>query len=189
MMQAIALAITEFTKTNELTFVSLVSSTLKDDHYIFDFNCPYPRLIELIKNLRAVSSADVASIGDLNIRHKFSLVDGLLMPLVFWYQPQQRELLVTNENQLQYPDRFLEPGSCRTTSGLLNFLGTLLFLDKADTARIESIIAQANTAVDQEDDEWLRWLYCLVDTRTLCETKRIMIDPEKPEQYSYSYPD
>jgi len=100
-------------------------------------------------------------------------------------------LLVINKHHIATPDQFLDPEFCRTTSGFLNFLGTLLLLDQnSDTPdHLRAIAHKANTLADHGLDEWLRWLYCLIDFGTLYEPKRVLINSLDPEQFFYSYPD
>lgn len=191
MIQLIALAILDFTseRKEDFTFATLARSTLDGGKFSFEFFCPHMQLVELVNSYH-VRRPSYERLANLAIRYKFILLSDLTMPLVFSYQPRNGELLVTNENQTQSPEQFLNPDWCRTTSGFLNFVGTLSMLSRAgdEAHHLERIASKINTVLDQGLDEWLRWLFCLIDTRSLCDTKQIMVDPEDPEKYFYSYP-
>jgi hypothetical protein len=192
MIQLIASALVQFASLSksEMQFVSTVMFGLDDREYEFAFDCPFPKLVELAKHNVQNPRTAIAQIENLQIKYKMMLPNQVRVPLVFVYSPQKSELLVSNEHHLQNPRQFLDPELCRTTSGFLNFVGTFLLLDKIgeDSTFMETTLAKGNVVTNRGVDEWLRWLYCLVDTNTIYETERILVNPQDAEQYFYVHP-
>jgi hypothetical protein len=130
-------------------------------------------------------------IPDLAIEYQCVLPVNERVPIVFSYQPNRKHLIFANRNHFDAPEQFLKAELTRNTSGLLNFIGSLLIVEQMqdELPHIKSVIGQAAMAMDSDLDEWLRWFYCLVDTRALFSPARILIDPMHPERYYYDYYD
>jgi hypothetical protein len=172
-------------------FVSLVEVNSTAKKINIDFACPYPDIVDRAKDRwanRAKLSHEAFELAEeLEVENRFMLPIGVRMPLVFDYQHRAKHLLVVNKNQVSSPDQFLDPETCRTTSGFLNFLGTLCMLDKMhdDTQYIKAITARANTLMNRDLDEWLRWLYQFMDRGTVVNYSHILVSSSSPETYFY----
>jgi hypothetical protein len=191
LLQGVSLALLEAQerRSSELTFASLVKFSFKDGKCSFQFYCPYAEIVQRVVDFK-INRPDPTSLDSLEINYKFSLMADIVLPLVFVFDKKARQLLITNENHINSPEQFLDPERCRLTSGFLNFIGTLSLLNAADAAEphVEALVKQVNLAIDRGVDEWLRWLYCFLDTRKLYETKRVFVSQEKPEEFYFSYP-
>lgn len=192
MFQLVASAIVEYWDTNQsqLQFVSSIRYSVARGEFEFDFACPFPVLTELIqKNIKDARRA-AGRIKNLSIRYKMRVPDNLRVPIVFVYEPTNKALLVTNENHFSNPQQFLDPELCRTTSGFLNFIGTFLLLENITDGAVlvEETLAQGNIVMNRGLDEWMRWLYCLVDKNIVYQQKRILVDPEAPETFFFLHP-
>lgn len=194
MIQIIAAGLMEFLGSNpkDMQFVSLITLDHKQDEFTFDFYCPYLDLVKCVQSYANNIESAVGKISGLSINYKMAMPVSVRLPMVFVYQAKKNELLVSNENHFSRPEQFLDPEACRVTSGFLNFLGTLLMLndmnDDDDDKHMKSILARGNTAIKRDLDEWLRWLYCLVDRNELYNTRRILVVKDDPERYFYDYP-
>jgi hypothetical protein len=175
--------------TSDATFVALIEAGATGDCFSLQLYCPYPQLLApLADRAELTRLMEDASRADLDIRYQFAL-PGTLCPIAFVYTRATNQVRVTNENQLRDPQQFLDMKRCGTTSGLLNFIGVALMLEAADPAgahagRLQQLMQDA---IDARRDEWLRWLYHLLDTRVLFEPKRVLVDPQNPESYYYDY--
>ncbi len=197
MMHLLAFALTKFRggESADFQFVSLVQLSITETEFRFSFDCPYPAIVQFMQEPQLAERPSLESLGsltDMSMKYDFALPNEIRLPVVFVYQPAKSFLHIANQNHFSNPSYFLEPEHCRTTSGLLNFIGTLLLLEqmsdqKSEYAHIRKILAQAENVLNSNLDEWLRWLYCLVDTSALFDQKRILVDPENPEKYYYDY--
>jgi hypothetical protein len=191
MIHVIASAIARSTPVNlkEFQFVSLAQWSIAEDKFEFAFDCPYAPVVELAR--AQLGTAGSPRDAGVTIRYEIMIRSGLRMPVVFSYTPGDNTLLVTHKNQLSDPSQFLRPELCKTTSGFLNFIGTLFLLEEIapEANNIPPILALANSELNRGIDEMLRWIYCLVDRYELYSTDRILVDVQNPERFFFNYPD
>jgi hypothetical protein len=190
-MRYLCMALTRLAGTSSTTaFVALIKAGSTDDSFYFRLCCPHQQLLTPLGGRAQVEEVmKEAAKTDLDIRYKFALPD-LLCPIVFAYDRAARQVLVTNENHLNAPTQFLDIARVHTTSGFLNFIGTMSLLEAAEpdgkhTAKLQQLM---KNAIEGRRDEWLRWLYHLLEKQALFESKRVLIDPKNPEAYYYDYP-
>jgi hypothetical protein len=174
----------------DLQFVALLKVSIAKPELGFQFHCPFAPLVARVRErLEAWQGALGAldNLRDFTIEYQMGLSPGVRLPLVFHYQPQKRHLLVANKNHLGAPEQFLDPEMCRTTSGLLNFLGALLLLEQLDNLlpHVKRLLTQIDPFLDHGLDEWLRWLFCLAHTQVFFDPARIFLLPDQPEKYFY----
>jgi hypothetical protein len=176
--------------TKATMFVALIKAGTENDTFSFRLCCPYQELLDPLSDPAQIQEmADEAAGADVDVRYKFALPEALC-PVVFSYEPAAKQVLVTNENQMVSPAQFLQIDKVASTSGFLNFVGTLSMLEAFDPdndygARLQQLMKDAITA---RRDEWLRWFYNFIDTRALFETAKILIDPRDPERYYFDSP-
>jgi len=192
MIHVVASGIVRSTPANlkEFQFVSLAQVSRAENEFEFAFDCPYASIVELARAQLGKASSP-AEVADVRIRYEIAIVPGLRMLVVFSYTPGSKTLLVTHKNHLSNPTQFLKPDLCKTTSGFLNFIGTLFLLEEisSEVDNFSPILAFANSELNRGLDELLRWIYCLVDRNELYNGDRILIDPQNPERFFFSYPD
>jgi hypothetical protein len=105
---------------NEMQFVSLMRLGVKANQYEFDFDCPFPVIVESMTSTQNARAA-IERVADLKILQRLALPQGALVPVVFAYSRQKNELLVTNEHHLGNPQQFLDPEKCPNDLGFLEF--------------------------------------------------------------------
>lgn len=170
-------------------FVALIRVKSTQEQFSISVCAPCPDFIEPLRgpNPGAHMRNDPVPAG-LDIKYKFALLD-TRCPVVFIWRKATNQVLVTNEHHLQNPEQFLAIDRVNTTSGFLNFIGSLQLLSLADGTeahynRLPGLMRQAMTA---RADEWLRWFSHLADEHVLFAPSRVLIDPQNPERYFYDY--
>ncbi|TMR94275.1 hypothetical protein [Nonomuraea basaltis] len=162
-------------------FVSLLRLAVEDDALRLMFVCPYEAALHHLKGVGAPPALD-----GFDIHHQYTLAEDLLLPVVFSLDRKARRLLLTNHNHFADPDQFLSPWRCRTTSGLLNFIG-------ATTVAVEArgmkgiLVSQLEQLMNEGLDEWFRWFYCFMENGLLFGPERLTVKRENPEEYAYEY--
>lgn len=173
----------------DLAFVALIRISSEKDPFTISMYCPYPQIFKPLRDSDALKHL-AAEAGTPEIWHKYGLLEGLC-PLVFQYSRASNEVLITNENHLTNPTQFLNTDYCKTTSGLLNFIGALSILEAENTSgtatHYQAAEAWMKSAMNSKRDEWLRWFYHLADRTVFFEPDRILVEPNHPETYYYNY--
>ena len=174
---------------DRITFVALARFDSKPDSLAFSFWAPLTEVRQISRNGKIDGPQVSQAVADLSVEYRFAMPSGLMMPLVFDYNHGNKHLLVTNRNQIENPKQFLDPDTWKTTSGFLNFLGALLILghQETDVEYAQKVLSYGNSLIDDELDEWLRWLYRFMDENVLFTPAYILVDPKSPETYYYQY--
>jgi hypothetical protein len=89
-----------------------------------------------------------------------------------------------NTNHFSDPDQFFSPWLCHTTSGFLNFIGASSIRQANDRTALWS---DPEKVMNQDLDEWFRWLYCAMETGVWFESQRVLVRRSNPEEFVYNY--
>ena len=110
-------------------------------------------------------------------------------PIVFMWRHQTQDVLITNQFQMQSPLQFLAIDRVGTTSGFLNFVGTLNLMSAAsEEAEYVKLLPQLlKDAMAAHADEWLRWFHHHVSEHVILDPRRLLMEREHPERYYYDY--
>lgn len=108
------------------------------------------------------------------------------VPLAVVYTPADGQILFSNIKQLENPTQFLHPANCTTTSGFLNYLGSLLFhVSTTPNQRIQ--VSDVQNLLGQGVDPFIRWIYHAAASGSLFDSDRIFVKTSDPEQYDFKY--
>jgi hypothetical protein len=188
MIQVVASAIVAAKLNDEVQHLALVEFTLGAQQMAFELYCASAALVHGIK--QAMRTKALENVSDLTIEYQMAIPPDARVPLVFWYQPKTKRLLVINKHHMNNPEQFLDPQKCRTTSGLLNFIGSLLLLEKFGEASVVSshlknFLLRLDGYLDSGLDEWLRWLFFLASSGVIYQASRVLVHPDQSERYYY----
>jgi hypothetical protein len=171
----------------EFQFVGLFTFHRDEDGLSLSLVCPYdePRrfLMEALQGDVADRAAQLARVTTRELRLTCSFPENTTVPVVFSFSPETEHVLVTNQNHFSNPDQFLSPWLCRTTSGLLNFVGATNIRD-SNIALVKDI----EDVMNQGLDEWFRWLFCAMETGETFDVERLLVRKMDREEYVYAYP-
>jgi hypothetical protein len=108
------------------------------------------------------------------------------VPLAVVYTPADGQILFSNINQLESPAQFLNPAYCTTTSGFLNYLGSLL-LQTSITPNQRIQVKDVHHLVGQGVDPFIRWIHHAIASGSIFDSNRIFVKTADPEQYDFKY--
>ena len=175
-------------RSGDVSFVTLTQLDFDGEQFALRIHCPYAAPLEALSRMwrsdvaREEKEALAARAADLAVTHKMILNPGDLLPLVVMSEPAADKAILSNEFQFSHPQQFLDIGRARTTSGLLNFIGTLLI--HSDRGHV---LPDLTPAMNQGLDEWFRWLYCRMDTGAAFDPARLLVHKQEPERFVYDY--
>lgn len=184
-MTAIAYGSRAVQEGRDAATVALVHVITNPNRFTFAASCANPVMLQ---PLDPKYRDRIPALPDVNIRHRYAITDQL-SPVVFAWEKAKNEILITNEFHFGNPNQFLAIDRVGTTSGFLNFVGTLGILlfkgeEKEFTAALPALLKDAMAA---RADEWLRWIHHLADKRTLFAPKHVLVDSNNPETWYYDY--
>ncbi|MGN6187882.1 MAG: hypothetical protein ACTHOE_03195 [Conexibacter sp.] len=170
---------------DELGFVNLVRAEAAGGSTRLDVICPHAAPLELMRASRqgdpVARERFVAGLSGADVLHRYGVVPDRWVPVVVGWEPARRRLVLTNANQLDAPDQFIDPALCHTTSGLLNLVGTLALHTRG--VAFDDLQRHMNCGLD----EWFRWLYCATDTGLYFDPDLLLVSRADPEHYVYDY--
>jgi hypothetical protein len=176
-------------RLNQLALVSLIEIGGDAQHFHFQLYCPFPEILQPLNDtaarLRLEKDGDLMN---LDLHYKFALPE-TLCPMAFLYDRSKNSVLISNEHQIQDPIQFLAFDRCGSTSGFLNFIGSLNLLQtlRPEESGIDQLRIILRDAMAARSDEWLRWIYHLGDEQVLFDPAHILVRSSNPETYFYSY--
>ena len=196
MFRIIALGVEEAPPkpSDEFQLVLLCRSAKEGNRVSFTAYVPFPQLVTFVRNhlppnMESKTLAQILKNSQIEVRHSYAFsLDDILFPMGIFYYPAGNQVLFSNRKQYEAPQEFLNPYSCRTTSGFLNFLGSFsLKAAKGDPASRKTLVAgKVDDPIGAGLKEWSRWMQHFID-RGIWETDRILISPKDPERYLYNY--
>jgi hypothetical protein len=108
------------------------------------------------------------------------------VPVAVVYSPTRQNILFSNLNQIDAGDQFLNPGLCRTTSGFLNYLGSLMVkLSLNPKMRIQ--VANIECLLGKHLDPFIRWIHHAAATGAVFDSDRLYVNVDRPEEYDFKY--
>jgi hypothetical protein len=181
-------------KPSEDYQLALLCRSYEEEHYTyFAAFAPSPQLVAFVRahlppNMDAKTLSAVIESSETEVRHAYAFLPDTLLPIAVFHYPAKHQVLVSNRNLYETPDEFLNPHSCRTTSGFLIFLGALSFvMAKSKPNSPKTFIAEKiDDPMSCGLTEWCRWQQHLLDSGSW-ETNRIFINENDPERYVYNY--
>lgn len=184
-MTALAYGWRAVQRGGDAAMVTLVRVITKPDRFEFAVSCANPAVIE---PLDPKYRDRVGNLPDVDIRHRYAVIDQLC-PVVFAWQKAKNEILITNEYHLANPNQFLAIDRVGTTSGFLNFIGALGILSfKGEEKEFAAVLPHLlKDAIAARADEWIRWIHHLFDERALFAPKQILVERHNPEVWYYDY--
>jgi hypothetical protein len=195
MFRMIALGVAEAhpKPSDEFQFVLLCRSFKEGNRTCFTAYAPFPQVVTFVRNhlppkMESKALGQFLKDSQIEVRHSYAFPLDILLPMGIFYYPAANQVLFSNRNQYETPQQFLNPYSCQTTSGFLNFLGSFsLAAAKGDPAsRKTFVVGKVDDPVGTGLKEWSRWLQHYIDCG-LWETDRILISSKDPEHYLYNY--
>jgi hypothetical protein len=179
-------------EAEQIEFVAICSIETASDRTGFRFYVPRPEVVGYVSERLPprVTAADTKAAVDAitsDVRRSCVLVPGQLLPVVYSFDPQNRTLQITNENQLNAPDQFLEPRRCRTTSGLLNCIGAMSARSLGSQSGLMIELNNFEALMNQGLEPWFSWFYSLFDTGAALDPERLLVNPDNPEEYVNRY--
>ena len=186
--QTMGAVLQDFYRGHATSFVTLVRLSAEGGKLVLAMHCPRQNVVAGIQAIWAdpVRRAGLAEeVEALTFDYKVMVPPSVYVPVVFAFTPATRTLLAMNQNHLENPEYFLDPDQADSTSGLLNLIGTLLLLDGTLGANdaLQKLFDSAERHMDNRHDEWLRWLFSVGRTSRLLQSRDILVDPERPEDY------
>lgn len=112
-------------------------------------------------------------------------------PLAFVCDPEIPSVLASNARQLLDPLYFLDTRHCRTTSGFLNFMGTLFLLENDERLgdALNKVDDWLKDAMSEEYNEWFRWVsHSMTVGRITLDFNRILVNTAEPERWYFDSP-
>ncbi|MEP6729371.1 MAG: hypothetical protein ABJE10_01980 [bacterium] len=174
----------------ELEFVLLCKFRQVDETLRFQSYAPWPKLNEFMMN--AVDQSVVAQLPALlnsftgAIEKHCAFPNDVWVPVAVVYNPLSNHILFSNINQLESGDQFLKVGLTRTTSGYLNYLGTLMFrLAAQPKMKIE--VANLDNLLGKGMDPFIRWIHHAAATGIVFDSDRVFVNVDNPEEYDFKY--
>lgn len=169
----------------DLQFVLLFLVGLQDGVTRFTVLSPYEAPLACIEQIGEHDPAALqrwnTDVAAFDFQHRYGVVVDRYVPIVVGWEAARRTLILTNRNQMNSPEQFLNPSWCTTTSGLLNLVGTLSMHSR--DAVFDDLQASMNSGLD----EWFRWLYYALDTGVQLDRDRLLVRGSDPERYVYDY--
>lgn len=195
MFRIIALGVAEAPPkpSDEFQLTLLCRSFKEGNRTSFAAHAPFPQLVTFVRNhlppnMESNTLGQILKNSQIEVRHKYAFSLDILLPISIFYYPAGNQVLFSNMNQYEAPQQFLNPYSCRNTSGFLNFLGSFsLAVAKSNPAsRKAFVIGKVDDPVGVGLIEWSRWLQHYLDCG-IWDANRIFISPKDPERYRYNY--
>lgn len=160
------------------------------DGFDLSFACPFEEPRTLLERVAGAAPAEREQLfGRLTTRDlQMQLVApaGLRVPVAFQIEPGVDRVRLGNQAVVSNPEDFLSPGSCRTTSGFLGFVGATMVRDAFATQPV-MLVSDIEAAMNQGLDEWFRWLYCSMERGISLDLDRVFVRRSDPEQFLYDY--
>jgi hypothetical protein len=180
----VVLGLDDFFGPTQREFVSLFALRRSDDDVRLALICPYREPLDFVLQQHGSGlDPDFADrITGWEVEHRYTLVEELLIPIVFVYDGAARHVLLMNKHHFHNPEQFLSPRLCRTTSGFLNFIGAQVIRESPTV-----LVSDIESIMNEGLDEWFRWLYCMFETGRRFESKRLLVMKANPEEYAYDY--
>ena len=171
----------------EHQFVSLLRIQPGPSELRFELTCPYAEPLDFFRRIQGDGRDEAraqlkARTSDLDVQHKYFVKEGDVVPVVTTWRPAEHQLAFFNLNHRDDPRQFTNPYLTRTTSGFLNFVGSLEL--GPDGVRA---FTGLEPLMNQGLDQWFRWLYALVDTGVKLDPELLLVRSGNPEDYVYVY--
>jgi hypothetical protein len=178
------MAATDATLAGPVQFVVLLRVDVADDAIDFSLVCPFAEPLAVMRQGAAATRPPdyLRRITELEIRYRFGLLAEMMVPVVVDCDRTTGRYAFANANHLDDPRQFINPQFCRTSSGMLNFLGAAA-IDGAEMR----VMSALGALEDQGLDEWFRWLYCLTETGVNFDPDRMLVHGAEPERWIYDY--
>lgn len=173
-------------------FVTLLRLRTDEQTVRLSLVCPYEGPVGFVERLRAEDLAGPTGddirrrIADLEIHHRYNVVEDLLLPVVFVQDRAANRLTLMNHNHFHDPGQFVGPEHLRTASGFLNFVGAVQIKQEVHGQR-KFIVSEPESMMNKGFDDWFRWLYSIMETGTLFHPDRMYVNRTRPEDYRYEY--
>jgi hypothetical protein len=198
MLEIFALGVSEVVPQDmqELQFVSLCDLRQVGSEYNLTLQTPFQELVGFMMDHvrpRMLPAQVKLQLEKFHIQFRLvnrcAAVEGSTVPFVTVYNPPLKKVLFTNENQIHSPKQFLNPMLCSSTSGFLNFVGTMMLLDTQEEPTAV-FYEDLDKLVDRpETEQWFQWLLHFTDTRIAYQSSRLFVGSENPEEFRYYYPE
>lgn len=195
MLRVVALGTAEIfpSPVQELQFVMLCRWNREGEDLNFVAYLPFQELVgfaldHLPPRMESSTLARAFRNKPVDVHHNYAFPIDTLCPIVAVCRPILKHVQFANRNQFAAPDQFLDPNTCRTTSGFLNFLGThAIKRAGSDPNELYPLVYRnVEHLLDAGLEQWFRWLYHVMDCG-IWETERIFVSSANPEEYAYRY--